>query len=127
MLLDTCAALWLANGDPLSPPSREAIAQAQAGNSGVFVSPITACEIGTLTIAEPYPFGPVTGGLVRCVAGIAGASSRDDAAGGFDCVVPSPGRSAEGSGRPDHRRDSPTRDGELTAYARSGHIQLIEC
>lgn len=47
VLLDTCAALWLANADRMSAASRAAIADAQAG-PGVFVSPISAREIGTL-------------------------------------------------------------------------------
>jgi len=47
VLLDTCAALWLVNGDPVTAESRAAISTAQAG-PGVFVSPISAWEIGTL-------------------------------------------------------------------------------
>jgi PIN domain nuclease of toxin-antitoxin system len=48
VLLDTCAAIWLMNGDPLSPESRTAISSAQAAGA-VYVSPISAWEIGTLT------------------------------------------------------------------------------
>jgi PIN domain nuclease of toxin-antitoxin system len=47
VLLDTCAAIWLANGDPMSERSRKAISESQAG-PGVYVSPISAWEIGTL-------------------------------------------------------------------------------
>ena len=49
VLLDTCAAIWLMNGDPMSQESRAAISVALAQNLGVFVSPISAWEIGTLT------------------------------------------------------------------------------
>lgn len=45
VLLDTCAVLWLANGDRLDPGGGEAIRSAQAVNAA-FVSPITAWEIG---------------------------------------------------------------------------------
>jgi PIN domain nuclease of toxin-antitoxin system len=49
VLLDTCAALWLMGGDAMSDGSRAAIRGARAANLGVYVSPITAWEIGTLT------------------------------------------------------------------------------
>ena len=48
ILLDTCAAIWLMGGDPMSAASRAAIRTARAGNLGVYVSAITAWEIGTL-------------------------------------------------------------------------------
>jgi PIN domain nuclease of toxin-antitoxin system len=42
VLLDTCAAIWLMNGDPISAASSAPITAAQAGN------PMTAWEIATL-------------------------------------------------------------------------------
>ena len=47
VLLDTCAVIWLANGDPLP---REATARITAAGvaGGILVSPITAWEIGML-------------------------------------------------------------------------------
>ena len=45
-LLDTCAALWIANGDPLREPGASALAE--AGDGPVFVSPMTAWEISML-------------------------------------------------------------------------------
>lgn len=47
LLLDTCAAIWVANGDPISDPSREAIEQAAHENQ-ILLSPITAWEVATL-------------------------------------------------------------------------------
>ena len=47
MLLDTCAALWLAQAEPLSAAAE--LAMAEAVESGtLFVSPIMAWEIGLL-------------------------------------------------------------------------------
>ena len=43
LLLDTCAFIWLANGDQLTARARQAIATGQLS-----VSPITAWEIGGL-------------------------------------------------------------------------------
>jgi len=47
VLLDTCAVLWVANGDPIADEARQAIEQAGSTND-VFVSPISAWEIATL-------------------------------------------------------------------------------
>jgi PIN domain nuclease of toxin-antitoxin system len=48
VLLDTCAAIWLMDGAPLSATSLERIRLAQKAHAGVFVSPISAWEIATL-------------------------------------------------------------------------------
>jgi len=48
VLLDTCAAIWLMSRAPLSSASRAAIRAAQTANLGVYLSPFTAWEIGTL-------------------------------------------------------------------------------
>jgi PIN domain nuclease of toxin-antitoxin system len=47
ILLDTCAVIWLANGE-LSQPTVEIIVKA-AMAGGVFVSPISAWEVGLLS------------------------------------------------------------------------------
>ncbi len=47
MLLDTCAAIWVANGDPIAESARTAIEEAVVEN-GILVSPITAWEVATL-------------------------------------------------------------------------------
>lgn len=48
VLLDTCAAIWLMSGAPLSSTSRAAIRSARGASQGVYVSAITAWEIGVL-------------------------------------------------------------------------------
>ena len=48
LLLDTCALIWLANGDPLARMATEAIDYAGRAE-GVFVSPISGWEIGLLS------------------------------------------------------------------------------
>ena len=47
MLLDTCAVIWLANGD-LPEPAVGSIVAAARG-AGLFVSPISAWEVGMLS------------------------------------------------------------------------------
>lgn len=48
ILLDTCAAIWLMSGDSMTTASRAAIRAAQRANLGIYLSPFTAWEIGTL-------------------------------------------------------------------------------
>ncbi len=48
-LLDTCAILWLGNGDKISASALEALDRAFAENTPVYVSPFSAWEIGNLT------------------------------------------------------------------------------
>ena len=52
VLLDTCAVIWLANGDPLAPQALAAIVAAGLSD-GVHVSPASAWEIGML--GKPRP------------------------------------------------------------------------
>jgi len=49
ILLDTCALLWLANGEPLSAVALAAVAEAESMRDGVVVSPISAWEVGQLS------------------------------------------------------------------------------
>jgi PIN domain nuclease of toxin-antitoxin system len=48
VLLDTCAAIWLMNGDPMSADSRASVTVARSGNLGVYLSPMSAWGIATL-------------------------------------------------------------------------------
>jgi len=51
VLLDTCAIIWLANGEPLAPVAVTAIVHAGL-HGGIFVSSISAWEIGMLSRAR---------------------------------------------------------------------------
>jgi PIN domain nuclease of toxin-antitoxin system len=48
LLLDTCAAIWLSNADPISNEASVALQQTRDSGAPVFVSPITAWEMGLL-------------------------------------------------------------------------------
>jgi PIN domain nuclease of toxin-antitoxin system len=134
VLLDTCAAIWLMNGDPMSTQSRAAIRAAQARNLGVCVSPITAWEIATLVAKERLrmTLSPLAWfeallalpglrlvdmppELLIASVTLPGAAPRDPAdriiaatARALGCVLI-------------------TRDGELIPYAGSGHIEAVAC
>lgn len=47
LLLDTCAALWASQADKLAPRTRELMDEA-AAHGALYVSPITAWEVGIL-------------------------------------------------------------------------------
>jgi PIN domain nuclease of toxin-antitoxin system len=49
LLLDTCAAIWIVSGDRISDPAAAALNQAHADGTPVYLSPITAWEVGLLT------------------------------------------------------------------------------
>lgn len=48
LLLDTCAAIWLAMDEPVSEPAIERLARSRAHGVPVYISPVTAWEIGML-------------------------------------------------------------------------------
>jgi PIN domain nuclease of toxin-antitoxin system len=133
VLLDTCAAIWLANGDPMSSQSRTAIAEAQA-DAGVFVSPITAWEVATLvarnrllmTLAPEFWFdrlidlpgirlAPMPPRLLIASAFLPGRPPRDPA----DRIIAATARA--------HDLAIVTRDSELIPYGQAGYVVTIAC
>ena len=48
LLLDTCAALWIVGGAPIAEPAMDAVIQTHQSGMPLYVSPITAWEIGLL-------------------------------------------------------------------------------
>lgn len=47
VLLDTCAVIYVGNGEPIDPRAVSALGKAEAGD-GVLVSPVSAWEIGLM-------------------------------------------------------------------------------
>ena len=47
-LLDTCAVIWIANGDPLREPAASGLREAVADGSTLAVSPMSAWEVAML-------------------------------------------------------------------------------
>ncbi len=47
-LIDTCAAIWIANGDPIREPAASTLQQNHEEITGLSVSPMTAWEIAML-------------------------------------------------------------------------------
>jgi len=138
VLLDTCAVIWLANGDPLASSATAAIVHAGLAE-GVFVSPVSAWEVGLLSKPKvgrnpavrfmPDPktwFAPAMAG-----PGIRAASLTPEIATDASFL---PG---ELHGDPGDRLIVSTarhlnvaivtRDRRIIAYGHDGHVQTIPC
>lgn len=138
VLLDTCAAIWLANGDPLAAEALTRISRAGL-EQGIFVSPITAWEIGLLArprsdraspvrflpdpktwfarlIANPsLRLTPFTPEIAIDASHLPGMIHGDPA----DRLIIATAR----------HRNLPlvTRDAKILAYAEAGHLSAIRC
>jgi PIN domain nuclease of toxin-antitoxin system len=134
LLLDTCACLWLAHGDPLSAASRAAIDGAVRTGAGVYASPITAWEVATLVRKGRYRLAgapDVWFGALLSRPGLRLARLT------ADILVASVFLSGEPPNDPTDRMIAATarlegltvvsRDGKLQAYAAAGHVSLVAC
>lgn len=133
ILLDTCAAIWAAEAHGLSQNALQALEQAERDRVPVFVSPITAWEMGML----------VAKGRVALLAPpMKWFSGLLDA--GVQLADLSPSILVDASFLPQSRLRDPadrviaataralgyrimTRDRPLLEYAVAGHIQAIAC
>ena len=134
ILLDTCAALWLMGGEPISQESRKAILSAGAAHVGVYVSPFSAWEIGTLiakqhlqlTLSPEIWFerllampgvrlAELTPMILLASTALPGSPPADPA----DRIIAATAR-VQGF-------VVVTRDRKLLDYAREGHIRAIAC
>jgi PIN domain nuclease of toxin-antitoxin system len=134
LLLDTCAAIWLMAGEPMSAASRAAIRDARTANRGVYISPFTAWEIGTLvakgrlhlTLSPEVWFetllalpgvrlAALTPKILLASTELPGTPPSDPA----DRIVAATARV--------HGHVVMTRDRKLLDYAQEGHIRVKAC
>jgi PIN domain nuclease of toxin-antitoxin system len=134
VLLDTCAALWLMNGDRMSAESLAAIRAARTGNDGVYISPISAWEIATLaargriqlTLAPEVWFAALLAlpgvrladmppAVLIASATLPPIAPKDPA----DRIIAATARA--------FGLVVITRDGELAPYGRAGHLEVVTC
>lgn len=137
VLLDTCAVIWLANGDPLARRATDAIVAAGLAD-GVFISPVSAWEVGMLSLPRPrrqtlqfLPDPKTWFARVMAGPGIREAPLTPAIAIDASCL---PGGL---HGDPADRlivataRDMGipvvTRDSRMIAYGRGGHAGVIAC
>ncbi len=132
ILLDTCAALWLADQE-LGEAAREAIAEADLAGTAVMVSPITAWEIGLLVskariflsqdplawfdtlLGTGVSLAPMGPNILVASSFLPGSGLRDPA----DRILAATARALN------YRLM--TRDNRLLDYAAAGHLSAIEC
>jgi PIN domain nuclease of toxin-antitoxin system len=129
LLLDTCALLWLANGNDMAPQSREAVSTRK-----LHVSPISAWEIANLVrkdrVAVTLPvatwFRQTTGKMDAATpqlsaeilansCGLPGSPPDDPA----DRIIIATARDAD--------MTVVTRDRRILEYARAGHVRALGC
>jgi PIN domain nuclease of toxin-antitoxin system len=134
LLLDTCAAIWLAEAETLAKEATLALEEAYDTRAAVFVSPITAWEIGmlnsrgrlTLLIKPQLWFERLFEILDFRLAGmppelliassfLPGTPPRDPA----DRIMAATAR--------EYGYVLVTRDRLLLQYADQGHIQAVAC
>jgi PIN domain nuclease of toxin-antitoxin system len=134
LLLDTCAIIWIAQGAPIAATAINALDEAAQHGDAVFVSPVSAWEIGLLVARrrlslsmdpEPWFSRFVSTPGVRVLelsvrilissSFMPGDPPRDPA----DRFIAASAREAG--------LVVMTRDRVLLDYARQGHIQALEC
>jgi len=133
IVLDTCAVIWLAFGDPIDARALAAVRAAQAADAA-FVSPITAWEVGTKVAKgrleldlEPEAWferfmalpgvrlAELTPRLLIASTALPGRPPNDPA----DRIVIATARAM----------DAPviTRGRRILPYAAAGHVQAVRC
>jgi PIN domain nuclease of toxin-antitoxin system len=133
LLLDTCAVLWIANGERILEDCRRAVDEA-APSDQILISPITAWEIGTLVrkgrIALSMPpeawfdaalalpgvrLAPMPPRTLIASAFLPGTPPADPA----DRIIAATART-EGF-------VLVTRDQKLLSYGNEGHVRVLAC
>ncbi|MGD1037483.1 MAG: type II toxin-antitoxin system VapC family toxin [Roseiarcus sp.] len=134
LLLDTCAVIWIANDQPIGEDARHAIAAALQADEPVFISPISAWEIGLLASrgritlqmspqkwferlmeAPGVRLADMPPSVLVASSFLPGDSPKDPA----DRIIAATAREY------DYR--VVTRDRRLLAYAESGHCRALVC
>jgi PIN domain nuclease of toxin-antitoxin system len=134
LLLDTCAAIWLTNADPISDEASDALQQTRDSGESVYVSPITAWEMGLLAArgrinllmspqrwferlleAPGLRLSEMTPNVLIASSFLPGKLPSDPA----DRIIAATAR--------EHGYKLVTRDRPLLEYAKQGHIQAIAC
>jgi PIN domain nuclease of toxin-antitoxin system len=134
LLLDTCAAIWISAQEPMKHGAEEALTKARARNETIYVSPITAWEIGLLVSggrlnmqmtperwfdrlmqAPGVRLAGLPPSVLIAASFLPGQPPNDPA----DRILAATAR--------EHGFQLVTRDRRLLDYAQQGHIQALAC
>lgn len=138
VLLDTCAVIWLANGDRLRQQAMDAIVAAGL-SGGILVSPVSAWEVGLLARPRGRPGVPL-----QFLPDPKAWFARVMAGPGIRPAPFTPDIAIDASQLPGEVHGDPvdrmivatarqlgvpviTRDARILAYARRGHVAAIRC
>lgn len=133
-LLDTCAVIWTAHGDPLREPAASELQEAYRSGARLFVSPITAWEIAMLAAKGKIALALDPGlwferfcelpsielaamptSVLAASTTLPGTPPRDPA----DRIIIATARS--------FGYVVATRDAKILEYGAQGHVRVIEC
>ncbi|MCF6101836.1 type II toxin-antitoxin system VapC family toxin [Mesorhizobium muleiense] len=134
LLLDTCAIIWIALNEPITPEAKIAINGAAAVDEKVRVSPISAWELGLLSAK----------GRLAAAKSPASIFGEVIATPGIKVEALSPELLIESSFLPGSLHGDPadriliatarafdltlvTRDQSILDYARAGHVRALAC
>jgi PIN domain nuclease of toxin-antitoxin system len=134
LLLDTCAAIWISEEQPLASDALTAIERSHRSGESIYISPITAWEIGLLLshgrLTSPMSphrwfnrllqapglrLAQMSPDILIASSFLPGASPRDP----VDRILAATAR--------EYGYRLMTRDRPLLTYARQGHIQAVAC
>jgi PIN domain nuclease of toxin-antitoxin system len=134
LLLDTCAVIWLANGDAVSDEASITLRQSRESGEPIYVSPITAWELGLLAArgrlnllmaperwferlleAPGVKLSDMPPRVLIESSFLPGGLNRDPA----DRILAATAR--------EYGYRLLTRDRSLLDYAKQGHIQAVAC
>jgi len=134
LLLDTCALIWLAHAEPVADTALRAMAAAARDGEPVYVSPMSAWEIGMLSArgklalsidplvwfqrvlrVQGVELADLTPRILIGSSYLPGTPPRDP----MDRIIAATAREN------DYRLI--TRDKHLLAYADAGHLNVLAC
>jgi PIN domain nuclease of toxin-antitoxin system len=134
LLLDTCAVIWLAEAESIAQEATQVLEEAYSAGAGVYISPITAWEIGLLNsrgrltlLIKPqlwfqrlfdvlkFRLADMSPQVLIASSFLPGVPPRDPA----DRVIAATAR--------EYGYRLMTRDRTLLAYAEQGHLQAVGC
>ena len=134
LLLDTCAVIWISKSEPIADEASQALRSAYQADEAVYVSPITAWEIGLLVArgrlnlqmtpdrwfarlldAPGLELADMPPEVLIASSFLPGAPPNDPA----DRILAATAR--------EYGYQLMTRDRPLLAYGERGHIQTLSC
>ena len=134
LLLDTCAVIWISDEQPIARETEEALERARADGDTIYVSPITAWELGMLASrgrlnlqmtperwfshlmqAPGLDLSPMPPSVLIAASFLPGEAPRDPA----DRILAATAR--------EYGFQLVTRDRLLLNYAAQGHIHALPC